>query len=61
MKNYIELTLNPDLETPLYYLWEKLFQQIHLALVENKLGRIHRRLVLLFPSTMRMRFCWGQS
>jgi len=35
MKYYIELTLLPDMETPVYYLWEKVYQQLHLALVEQ--------------------------
>lgn len=36
MKHYIELTLIPDLETPVYFLWQKVYQQVHLALVEVK-------------------------
>ncbi len=36
MESYLELTLIPDLETPLYYLWEKVFQQIHIALADHK-------------------------
>ncbi|OQK16927.1 hypothetical protein AU255_03225 [Methyloprofundus sedimenti] len=35
MKYYIELTLIPNDEIPLHFLWEKLYQQLHLALVEN--------------------------
>jgi len=34
MKKYLEITLLPDAETPLYFLWEKVYQQLHLALVE---------------------------
>lgn len=34
MKKYVEITLLPDAETPLYFLWEKLYPQLHLALVE---------------------------
>lgn len=36
MRYYIELTLIPDPETPLYFLWEKIYQQLHLALVTIK-------------------------
>ncbi len=36
MKFYIEITLLPSTEIPLYFLWEKVYQQIHLALVEVK-------------------------
>lgn len=35
MNYYIELTLLPSLEIPLHFLWEKAYQQVHLALVEN--------------------------
>ena len=34
MKYYQELTLLPDMEVELYYIWSKLYTQIHLALVE---------------------------
>ena len=34
MKHYIELTLLPNPEIPIYFIWEKLYQQLHLALVE---------------------------
>lgn len=37
MKVYQEITLKPQPEIPLNFLWEKLYQQIHLALVENQL------------------------
>ncbi len=39
MKVYQEITLRPSPEIPNYFLWEKLFQQIHLALVEAKTVR----------------------
>jgi CRISPR-associated endonuclease Csy4 len=35
MKHYIDITLLPDPEIPLYFLWEKVYQQLHLALVEH--------------------------
>ena len=34
MKFYIDITLLPDVEVGLHFLWQKLYQQIHLALVE---------------------------
>lgn len=34
MKVYLEITIKPQPEIPLYFLWEKVYQQIHLALVE---------------------------
>jgi len=36
MKYYIEITLLPNDEIPIYFLWQKLYQQIHLGLVEIK-------------------------
>lgn len=36
MKYYFDITLLPDLEIPLYFLWEKIYLQVHLALVEMK-------------------------
>jgi CRISPR-associated endonuclease Csy4 len=36
MKYYIEVTLRPSTEIPLYFLWEKVYQQIHLVLVGKK-------------------------
>lgn len=36
MKFYIEITLVPSIEISLYFLWEKVYQQIHLALVESQ-------------------------
>lgn len=36
MKHYIEITLLPSAEIPIYFLWEKVYQQVHLALVERQ-------------------------
>lgn len=36
MKHYIELTLIPNDDIGHHFLWEKVFQQVHLALVDNK-------------------------
>jgi len=43
MKYYIEITLLPAIEIPIYFLWEKVYQQIHLALVEvqDGEGKVH--------------------
>jgi len=35
MKYYTEITLLPSAEIPLHFIWEKVYQQVHLALVEN--------------------------
>ena len=36
MKYYLDITLLPDAEANLGFLWQKVYQQIHIALVENK-------------------------
>ena len=36
MKYYVEVTLLPNPDITLYFLWEKLYQQVHIALVEMK-------------------------
>lgn len=36
MKYYLEITLLPNEEIPLYFLWEKVYQQLHLAFVAIK-------------------------
>lgn len=35
MQYFVEITLLPSAEVPLYFLWEKVYQQVHLALVET--------------------------
>lgn len=35
MKYYIDITLLPDAEANLGFLWQKVYQQVHIALVEN--------------------------
>ena len=34
MKCYIDITLLPNPEIPLYFIWQKVYQQLHLAMVE---------------------------
>ena len=34
MRNYVEITLLPDVDITLNFLWEKVYRQLHLALVE---------------------------
>jgi len=43
MKHYQEITLLPSEEVPGHFLWEKIFQQVHLALVERKSSRLVSR------------------
>lgn len=61
MKHYIELTLLPDLETPLYFLWEKLYQQLHLALVETQDASKSVKVGVSFPEYSSERFQLGSK
>jgi CRISPR-associated endonuclease Csy4 len=36
MKYYLEINLLPNDEIPVYFLWQKLLHQIHIALADNK-------------------------
>lgn len=36
MKNYVEITLLPSIDISPYFLWEKVYQQLHMAFVEIK-------------------------
>ena len=38
MKYYLDITILPDAEANLGFLWQKVFQQVHIALVDNKVG-----------------------
>lgn len=38
MKYYLDITLLPDAEANLGFLWQKIFQQVHIALVDNKVA-----------------------
>lgn len=38
MNHYLEITLQPDADIGLHFLWEKVYQQIHLGLVEMQDG-----------------------
>ena len=49
MNYYLDITLLPDAETNLGFLWEKVYQQIHLLLVEHKVGEKDSAIGLSFP------------
>lgn len=50
MKYYQDITLLPDAEVSLGFIWEKVYQQIHLLLVENKNAESQSQLGLSFPT-----------
>lgn len=49
MKFYQDITLLPDDDIGVYFLWEKLYQQIHLALVENLKEHGQQSVAVSFP------------
>ena len=49
MKFYRELTLLPQEDVNLYFIWQKLYQQVHLALVENKTAGNASGIGVAFP------------
>lgn len=49
MKYYIEVTLLPSNEIPIYFLWEKAYQQLHLALVEIQDDKGRVKVGVSFP------------
>lgn len=50
MKYYQDITLLPDAEVSLGFIWEKVYQQIHLLLVENKRAENQSQIGLSFPT-----------
>lgn len=49
MKYYLDITFLPDAEANLGFLWHKVYQQIHLMLVEHKISAEHSAIGLSFP------------
>ncbi|MCL1047537.1 type I-F CRISPR-associated endoribonuclease Cas6/Csy4 [Shewanella electrodiphila] len=49
MKYYLDITLLPDVETNLGFLWHKIYQQIHILLVDNKVNEQDSVIGLSFP------------
>lgn len=50
MNFYLDITLLPDAEANLGFLWQKVYQQIHLMLVENKIGEQDSAIAVSFPN-----------
>ena len=49
MKYYLDITLLPDADIALGFLWEKVYQQLHLALAENKISEHESAIAVSFP------------
>lgn len=61
MKYYIELHLLPDVEISLGFLWQKVFQQVHIALVENKISENQSAIAVSFPDYRKTKFPLGNK
>ncbi|WP_321368810.1 type I-F CRISPR-associated endoribonuclease Cas6/Csy4 [uncultured Desulfuromusa sp.] len=59
MKYFTELTLLPSLEIPLHFIWQKLYQQIHLVLAENKIAENSSKVGVSFPEYNADEFLLG--
>lgn len=49
MRFYQDIALLPDAEVSLGFLWHKVYQQIHIALVEHKIGENQSKVAVGFP------------
>ncbi len=49
MKYYLDITLLPDTEINLGFIWFKVYQQVHIALAENKVAENESLIALSFP------------
>jgi len=49
MRFYLDITLLPDAEVNIGFIWQKVYQQIHLALVENKTAKNESAIAVSFP------------
>jgi len=49
MKNYLDITLLPDAEANIGFIWQKIYQQIHLALVEQQMPNGNSPIAVSFP------------
>jgi len=59
MKYFIELTLLPNFEIPFHFIWQKLYQQIHLDLAENKIANNASAFGVAFPGYDAAQFALG--
>ena len=49
MKHYLDITLLPDSDITLGFIWQKVYQQVHIALVDNKVGGNESAIAIAFP------------
>lgn len=61
MKWYQDITLLPDAEANLGFLWHKVYQQIHLALADNKIAESQSAVAVSFPGYGSKQFPLGDK
>lgn len=59
MEYYREISLLPNADIALNFIWQKLYQQIHLALAENKIAENASRVGISFPEYNANEFLLG--
>ncbi|EKO3654458.1 type I-F CRISPR-associated endoribonuclease Cas6/Csy4 [Vibrio metschnikovii] len=61
MNYYQEITLLPEAEIPLAFLWQNVFQQVHIALVEHKVASNQSLVAVGFPDYRQAKFPLGSK
>lgn len=61
MKYYQDITLLPDSDITLGFLWQKVYQQVHIALVEQKVDEQHSAVAVSFPEYKHFGFPLGSK
>ncbi|NKF51197.1 type I-F CRISPR-associated endoribonuclease Cas6/Csy4 [Shewanella sp. WXL01] len=61
MNYYQEITLLPDAEISLGFIWQKVFQQVHIALVDNKNADNTSSVAVGFPQYRKAKFPLGSK
>lgn len=49
MKYYLDITLLPEADITLGFIWQKVYQQVHIALVDNKVAENQSAIAVSFP------------
>jgi len=61
MKYYLDITLLPDTDISIGFIWQKIYQQIHIALVDNKIGKNESAIAVAFPNYGDKKFPLGNQ
>ena len=61
MNYYQDITLLPDADISLGFLWQKVYQQVHIALVEQKIDAQHSDIAVSFPEFNERGFPLGSK